>query len=340
MSLQGKAAVCTKFGAALEMRILQYPDPGPDEVLVKMKATGICHTDLHAIRGDWPVKPHPPFVPGHEGVGVVIAVGTSVRNVKEGDRVGLPWIRSACGSCEWCVSGWETLCPNAVYGGYSANGSFAEYALTPAAFAVPIPDKLSDTQAAPVLCAGLTTWKALKEAELTAGNWVAISGIGGLGHMALQYAKKMGLHVAAIDVAEDKLQLARELKADLIIHGNDAAAIDTLVRETGGAHGVIITAPSETAFRQGILMTRRKGTCVLVGLPPGDMSVPIFDIVLKRVTIRGSLVGTRADMAEALSLAADSAVMSSNIERPFSEVNAALDALAEGKVRGRTVLTF
>lgn len=340
MSIKGLAAISRKFQQPLLIEEMEFPDPGPGEVLVKMAATGVCHTDLHAVNGDWPIKPTLPFVPGHEGVGTIVRAGSSVKNVKEGDRVGLPWLHQACGYCEWCLSGWETLCPKAVFGGYSANGSFAEYEIGPAAYVIPIPAGLTSNAAAPILCAGVTTWKALKQADLTAGDWVAISGIGGLGHLALQYAKAMGLHIAAIDVAEDKLALARALHADIVVDARTTNPAEFLQKEIGGAHGVIITAPSKAAFQQGLGMTRRKGTCVLVGLPSGDFPVSIFDMVLRGITIRGSFVGTRSDQAEALSFASHSQVVSEIHLRPFRDVNDALDDLAKGNVTGRTVLTF
>jgi propanol-preferring alcohol dehydrogenase len=340
MSIKGLAAVSRKFQQPLLIEEMDFPDPGPDEVLVKMAATGVCHTDLHAVNGDWPIKPTLPFVPGHEGVGTIVRAGSAVENVKEGDRVGLPWLHQACGYCEWCLSGWETLCPKAVFGGYSANGSFAEYEIGSAAYVIPIPAGLTSNAAAPILCAGVTTWKALKQADLKAGDWVAISGIGGLGHLALQYAKAMGLQIAAIDVAEDKLALARALHADIVVDAGATDPAEFLQKEIGGAHGVIITAPSKAAFQQGLGMTRRKGTCVLVGLPAGDFPVSIFDMVLRGITIRGSFVGTRSDQAEALSFASHSQVVSDIHLRPFREVNDALDDLAKGRVTGRTVLTF
>ena len=340
MSIKGLAAISRKFQQPLLIEEMEFPDPGPGEVLVKMAATGVCHTDLHAVNGDWPIKPTLPFVPGHEGVGTIVRAGSSVKNVKEGDRVGLPWLHQACGYCDWCLSGWETLCPKAVFGGYSANGSFAEYEIGPAAYVIPIPAGLTSNAAAPILCAGVTTWKALKQADLTAGDWVAISGIGGLGHLALQYAKAMGLHIAAIDVAEDKLALARALHADIVVDARTTNPAEFLQKEIGGAHGVIITAPSKAAFQQGLGMTRRKGTCVLVGLPSGDFPVSIFDMVLRGITIRGSFVGTRSDQAEALSFASHSQVVSEIHLRPFRDVNDALDDLAKGNVTGRTVLTF
>ncbi|WP_031500010.1 zinc-dependent alcohol dehydrogenase [Bryobacter aggregatus] len=340
MSAKGLAAIARKFHEPLSIEEMQFPDPAPNEVLVKMIVSGVCHTDLHAVNGDWPIQPPLPFVPGHEGVGIVVQAGSAVKNLKEGDRVGLPWLHQACGYCEWCLSGWETLCPKAVFGGYSANGSFAEYAIASAAYAIPIPADLSSKAAAPILCAGVTTWKALKQAELQAGNWVAISGIGGLGHLAIQYAQAMGLNIAAIDVADDKLALARSLQANLVIDARKTDPAEFLQQKIGGAHGVILTAPSQAAFREGLGMTRRKGTCVLVGLPAGDLPIPIFDMILRGITLRGSLVGTRNDQVEALSFASHAQVIAEIHLRPFREVNEALTGLANAKVTGRTVLTF
>jgi len=274
--------------------------------VVKTEACGVCHTDLHAARGDWPLKPKLPFIPGHEGIGLVVAVGSGVTIVKEGDRVGVPWLYSACGHCEYCLKAEEPVCADAQFGGYTVNGSFAEYVLADPDYVAHIPKGLGAKEAAPLICAGITSYKGIKETKARPGEWIAISGIGGLGHLGIQYAKAMGLHIAAIDIDEGKLDHAKRLGADLMINAkkNEPAAI--LKKEIGGgAHGVLITAPSLPAFKQGIEMTRKHGTCVLVGLPPGDFPVPLFDVVANCVTIRGSFVGTRGDMAEALAFAAD-----------------------------------
>jgi propanol-preferring alcohol dehydrogenase len=340
MAVKGLGAVARAFHRPLCLEEIAFRDPEASELLVRMSATGVCHTDLHAIDGDWPVKPPLPFIPGHEGVGVVAKAGREVHGVKEGDRVGLPWLRTACGECEWCLTGWETLCPRAAYGGYTANGSFAEYALAPAAYVGHIPARLSDVEAAPILCAGVTAWKALKEAEVTAGQWVVISGVGGLGQMAVQYAVTMGLHVIAVDVSSEKLWRAKDLGAEITWNAREEDVARRVQSEVGGAHGVIVTAVSLTAFREAIGMTRRKGTCVLVGLSPGEFPVPLFDVVLKRLTIRGSLVGTREDLQEALSVSAESGVRSRIQTQPLETVNDALDQLRAGKVEGRIVLTM
>ena len=212
-----RAAVVHAFDQALVIEQVPIPSPGPGQVLVKIEASGVCHTDLHAARGDWPIKPALPFIPGHEGAGFVAALGAGVEGFQEGDRVGIPWLHSACGRCSYCVGGWETLCQAQTNTGYSVNGGFAEYALAEAAYAAPIPATISLTDAAPILCAGVTTYKALKETGARPGEWVLISGIGGLGHMAVQYARAMGLRVVAMDVTKEKLSLAHELGAEIMI---------------------------------------------------------------------------------------------------------------------------
>lgn len=333
-----RAAVVRAFAQPLEITELPMPAPGPNEILVRTEACGVCHTDCHAADGDWPVKPRLPFIPGHEGVGTVIAVGSGVRTFQPGDRAGFPWLHSACGQCEWCVSGHEALCPDAVYGGYTVNGSFAEYFVADARYAPRIPASLSSIAAAPLLCAGVTTYKGLKETKARPGQWVAIVGIGGLGHLAIQYAKAMGLHVVAVDVHDEKLNLARQLGAEITANAAANDPVPEVLRMTGGAHGVLVTAPSLPAFRQGVGMTRRAGTCVLVGLPPGEFPLPLFDVVLKGLTVRGSVVGTRADMREALDIAV-SARITAHIQRsPLENINEVLNGLAVGAIQGRVVL--
>jgi alcohol dehydrogenase, propanol-preferring len=332
------AAVVERFREPLLIEELATPTPGPDQILFRTEACGVCHTDLHAADGDWPIKPTLPFVPGHEGVGQVVAVGERVRSFKEGDRAGVAWLYSACGECEWCTTGWETLCPKAQYGGYSVNGGFAEYVVADARYAAHIPWGLAPAAAAPLLCAGVTTYKGLKETEAKPGQWVVIVGVGGLGHLAIQYAKAMGLQVAAVDVRDDKLELARQIGASWTINAATQNPVEVVEKEIGGAHGVLITAPSLPAFRQGVGMTRRRGTCVLVGLPPGEFPLPVFDIVLKRITVRGSLVGTRADLQEALAMASSFHIAADIEMQPLEHINEVFDRLRRGKVHGRVVL--
>ncbi len=333
-----KAAVVRAFGKPLAIEDAPVPSPGRGEVLVRVAACGVCHTDMHAADGDWPVKPALPFIPGHEGVGTVAELGPDSASLRVGDRVGVPWLYSACGMCDYCITGWETLCESQRNTGYSVNGAYAEYLVAPAAYASPLPEGLEFTQASPVLCAGVTTYKGLKETGARPGEWVAVSGIGGLGHLAVQYAKAMGLRVAAVDIAEEKLELARGLGAEVTVDaraGDPAARIQGLI---GGAHGVLITAVSRAAFRQGVGMLRRGGVCVLVGLPPGEFPLPIFDVVLKRLTIRGSIVGTRKDLKEALQFAAEGKVRSVVETAPLEAVNEVFARLRSGGIRGRVVL--
>jgi propanol-preferring alcohol dehydrogenase len=261
MSKKMHAAVVREFGKPLVLEEWDIPKVGHGQILVKTEACGVCHTDLHAAHGDWPVKPKPPFIPGHEAIGIVAAVGGGVRIVKEGDRVGVPWLYSACGHCEYCLSAWETVCAEAEYGGYTKNGGFAEYVLADPNYVAHIPKGLDPKEAAPLICAGITTYKGIKETEARPGEWIAISGCGGLGHMAIQYAKAMGLHVCAVDIDDGKLEHARLLGADLIVNAKTADPAAVLRKAIGGgAHGVLITAPSLPAFRQGVGMTRRRGT--------------------------------------------------------------------------------
>lgn len=334
-----KAAVVRGFGKPLTIEEVPVPEPGPGEVLVKIVASGVCHTDLHAANGDWPVKPTPPFIPGHEGAGYVAALGPGVTNLKEGDPVGIAWLHDACGCCEHCITGWETLCEHQHMSGYTVNGSFAEYAIGNAAYVARLPERPDFAALAPILCAGVTTYKGIKETEARPGEWIAISGIGGLGHVAVQYAKAMGLHVAALDVGEEKLALAKSLGADVAIDARSKSAAADVVKATGGgAHGVLVTAVSVPAFGQALHYVRRKGTVSLVGLPPGDFPTPIFDVVLKRITVRGSIVGTRKDLQEAVDFAAEGKVEAHLHKTTLERINNVFEDLDHGRVDGRMVL--
>ncbi|WP_114238180.1 alcohol dehydrogenase AdhP [Dyella sp. C9] len=334
-----KAAVAHRFGEPLRIEEIPVPVPGRGEVLVKIVCSGVCHTDVHAVDGDWPVKPEPPFVPGHEGVGVVAALGEGVENLKVGDPVGIAWLHDACGHCEYCITGWETLCETQHNSGYSVDGSFAEYAIGNAAYVARLPDNVDFAMMAPILCAGVTTYKGIRETDTRPGEWIAISGIGGLGHLAIQYATAMGLQVVAVDVADEKLALARKLGASATVDARSPHAVQDVLDAThGGAHGVLVTAVSPPAFSQALHFTRRRGTMSLVGLPPGDFATPIFDVVLKRLTIRGSIVGTRSDLAEAVDFAARGKVAATIERRKLEDVNDVLQGLREGHIQGRVVL--
>jgi propanol-preferring alcohol dehydrogenase len=341
MTTKMHAAVVEAFGKPLVLREWDKPTAGPGQILVKTEACGVCHTDLHAANGDWPLKPKPPFIPGHEAIGRVVQVGAGVTLVKEGDRVGVPWLYSACGHCEHCLQAWETVCGEAQFGGYTKDGGFAEYIVADPDYVAHIPDALSSVEAAPLICAGVTTYKGIKVADVRPGEWMAISGVGGLGHLAVQYAKAMGLKVCAIDIDDGKLAHAKKLGADLVVNAKNGDPAEAVKKgTTGGAHGVLITAPSLIAFKQGIGMTRKRGTCVLVGLPPGEFPVPLFDVVANCITVRGSFVGTRQDMAEALAFAAEGKVKADIELQPLSAINDIFERLKHGDVPSRVVLDF
>lgn len=333
-----KAAVVHEFGQPLQIEEMPVRVPGQHEILVKVIASGVCHTDLHAVDGDWPVKPKMPLIPGHEAIGYVAALGPDVKGVKEGDIVGVPWLYSACGCCEFCITGWETLCQDQKNGGYSVDGGYAEYVVADSRYVGHMPANTDFVAMAPITCAGVTVYKGLKETEAKPGEWVAISGIGGLGHLAVQYAKAMGMHVAAIDVDDTKLELAKSLGAELAVNALNEDPGTFLKKETGGMHGVLVTAVSPIAFKQGISALRRKGTLALNGLPPGGFDLPIFETVLNRYTVRGSIVGTRKDLQEAIEFAAEGKVKATVHTAKLEDINTVLSDMKNGKIEGRMVL--
>jgi propanol-preferring alcohol dehydrogenase len=335
-----QAAVVHAFGKDLSIDNVPVPTPGPGQALVKLITSGVCHTDLHAVEGDWPVKPNPPFIPGHEGVGTVIALGEGVTDLEVGQLVGNAWLFSACGHCQFCRTGWETLCEQQENAGYSVDGSFGEYMLVDSKFAARIPDGADLTEVAPILCAGVTVYKGLKMTEARPGQWVVISGIGGLGHIAVQYAKAMGLRVAAVDIADDKLALAKKYGAELLVNALHENPIEVVQRVTGGAHAVLVTAVHPSAFGQAIHMSRRGGTIVFNGLPAGDFPASIFEIVLKGLTVRGSIVGTRQDLVEALEFYARGEIHPTVSTRDLGDINAVFDEMKNGKIDGRVVITY
>lgn len=333
-----KAAVVRKFGEPLVIEEMPIPEIQPYEVLVKVMASGVCHTDLHAANGDWPVKPTVPFIPGHEGVGYVVAIGKDVKNLKEGDAVGVPWLHDACGHCEYCFTGWETLCEKQHNTGYGVNGGYAEYVVANADYVGILPQNVNFIEMAPILCAGVTVYKGLKETDTRPGEWVAISGIGGLGHVAIQYAKAMGLHVAAIDIFDDKLTLAKSLGADIVINSSVEDAATVLKKETGGMHGALVTAVSPKAFELAMKCLRRKGTLVLNGIPPGSFDLPIFETILNRITVRGSIVGTRKDLQEAIDFAVEGKVKAIVKTAKLDDINSIFDQMKKSEISGRVVL--
>ncbi|MBU2892349.1 alcohol dehydrogenase AdhP [Colwellia sp. D2M02] len=333
-----KAAVNNQFKGKLTIQDIEKPVIGVKDILVKIHACGVCHTDLHACHGDWPVKPKMPLVPGHEGVGEIVEVGEQIKHLNIGDRVGIPWLYSSCGHCDYCLTGDENLCLSQQNAGYSVDGSYAEYCRADGEYAVKIPDNISYVDAAPLFCAGVTTYKALKVSSAKPGDWVAIFGVGGLGHLAVQYAVAMGLNVVAVDTGEDKLNLAKKLGAEVCLDFKTTDVVTEVLSATGGVHASICTAVSKSGFEQSYKVVRRGGKCVLVGLPPEEMPLPIFDTVLNGVSVVGSIVGTRKDLIECLDFAARGKIKAITIEKKLEDINEIFDDMINGDITGRVVM--
>ncbi len=333
-----RATVVTAFDRPLELQEVPVPQPGPGEVLVRIEASGLCHTDIHAARGDWPVKPTPPFIPGHEGVGIVEQVGSGVTAPAVGDRVAIPWLGYACGICEYCISGWETLCESQRNTGYAINGGHAEYTVAAANYVVKVPEGIDPVEAAPLTCAGVTTYKAVKVAGVRPGERVAIFGIGGLGHLAQQYAQVFGAETIAVDVTDEKLRLATTLGAGRVVNAgrcDPVAAIEAF----GGADVAIVLAADPRVIEQAHACLRRGGRLILVSLPKDNtMALPIFQTVLKGISVIGSIVGTRADLAAVFRLHAAGRTRVLYETRKLDEINEAIDDVLAGRVPARLVL--
>jgi alcohol dehydrogenase, propanol-preferring len=335
-----KAAVVTGFHEPLQIQDIPVPEPGPGQLLVKIEACGLCHTDIHAAHGDWPVKPVPPFIPGHEGIGVVESAGAGAGQWV-GKRVAIPWLAVACGRCRYCLSGWETLCEKQLNSGYSVNGAYAEYALAYDRGVVEVPDGVSPLDAAPLACAGVTTYKAIKVARVNPAERVAIFGVGGLGHLAVQYARIVGGLVTAVDIEESKLDLAAELGADQVVNARTTDPVEA-IRAVGGADVAVVLAASPEPFEQAFASLARGGRLVCVALPAGEATIPlpIFDAVLGGKSVIGSIVGTRQDIAEVFALHAAGRTRVISEVRKLDEVNACFDQILAGQVPARLVFQF
>jgi len=332
------AAVVRDFSQPIRVEEVEKPTPGEGEIVVKIETSGLCHTDIHAAHGDWPVKPKLPFIPGHEGVGIVESVGRGVTHLKEGDRVAIPWLGYACGECDYCVSGWETLCEKQLNTGYSIDGTHAEYAKAFAKQVVKVPNGVVPADASPITCAGVTTYKAVKVAGVRPSQLVAVFGIGGLGHLALQYAKIAGGTVVAVDLLDHKLQLAKELGADYTINASKHDPVEE-IRKLGGADAVICVAVSPKAFEQAYYSLRRGGKLVFVALPADNhIQLPIFETVLNGIQIIGSIVGTRLDLNEALQLHAAGKTRVIHDRIHLHDITEAFHKVEKGEVPARLVI--
>jgi len=332
-----QAAVVRDFSQPLSIEAVPIPVPEPGEILVRIETSGLCHTDIHAAHGDWPIKPKLPLIPGHEGVGIVTRVGPGVKEVREGDRVALPWLGYACGACEYCASGRETLCEQQLNTGYFLDGAYAEYAKANAKYVGKVPSGIDPLDAAPLTCAGVTTYKAVKESGARPSDLVAVFGIGGLGHLALQYAKIAGAAVVAVDLVDDKLQLAKELGADYVVNARNEDPV-AAIKKLGGADAAISVAVSPKAFEQAYQSLRRGGTLAFVALPADNyMRLPIFETVLNGIHVVGSIVGTRVDLQETFELHAQGRTRVIRETRRLDQVNEAFEEVEQARAKARLV---
>ena len=307
------------------------------EALVEVEFCGVCHTDLHVAAGDYGKKPG--RVLGHEGIGLVKEVAPDVKNLKVGDRVSIAWLFQSCGSCEYCNTGRETLCRSVLNAGYTADGGMATHCIVDADYAVKVPDGLDPAQASSITCAGVTTYKGVKVSGVRPGQWIAVYGAGGLGNLAVQYAKKVfGAHVIAVDINDDKLALAQKSGADLIVNPAKEDAAKFIQEKTGGAHAAVVTAVSRAAFNSAVDCVRACGRVVAVGLPPETMDLSIPRLVLDGIEVVGTLVGTRKDLEEAFQFGAEGIVVPVVQLRRLDETNAIFQEMRDGKIQGRMVI--
>jgi propanol-preferring alcohol dehydrogenase len=334
-----KAAVLHELRKPLAIEEVERPKPGENEVLIQIEACGVCHSDLHIIEGDWKQFggiTKIPLVPGHEVAGRVVEVGSGVRDLKVNDRVGVPWIYWTCGECEFCREGYENLCSRQKITGLTVDGGYAEYIKAPATHATRIPDTVSSTQAAPLFCAGVTVYRAIKESQLQAGQRLAVFGVGGLGHLAIQIGKHLGAEITAIDVADDKLALATSLGATKTLNATSANVVKEL-RRAGSVHVALVTSGSKAAYDTAFPCVRPTGKLMVVGLPPEISFAPIM-MAAKEIRVQASAVGTRQDLAEMLEMAAAGKLHCQVATRPLADVNAIFEEMRAGKISGRVVL--
>nr|AAP51041.1 alcohol dehydrogenase 4 [Kluyveromyces wickerhamii] len=337
-----KGVIFYENGGELHYKDLPVPVPKPNEILINVKYSGVCHTDLHAWKGDWPLAVKLPLVGGHEGAGIVVAKGENVTNFEIGDLAGIKWLNGSCMSCELCEQGYESNCLKADLSGYTHDGSFQQYATADAVQAAQIPKGTDLAEIAPILCAGVTVYKALKTADLKPGQWVAISGAaGGLGSLAVQYAKAMGLRVLGIDGGDGKEELFKKCGGEVFIDFRKSKNMVADIQEAtnGGPHGVINVSVSEAAISMSTEYVRPTGTVVLVGLPANAyVKSEVFSHVVKSISIKGSYVGNRADTREAIDFFTRGLVKSPIKVIGLSELPEAYELMEQGKILGRFVV--
>ncbi|WP_374654084.1 zinc-dependent alcohol dehydrogenase [Dongia sp.] len=336
-----KAAIQRKAGTPLKIEKLPIPQAGPGEILIKVTACGVCHSDLHAVDGDWNPGPNLPLIPGHEVAGHVAAIGGGVKGFRLGDAVGVPWMYSACGQCEFCQAGMETICKSGEASGYTKPGGYAEFMVADAKFVAKLPKSANLYEIAPILCAGVTTYRGLKRTRTRPGQWMTVFGIGGLGHIAVQYAVAMGMRVVAVDVDDVKLKLAKRLGAEMIVNAKKVDPVAEIQARIGGSHGAVVTAVAPQAFEQAIGVLRPAGTVAYIGLPGGksdQIRASIAQITNWELTVTGSNVGTRLDLNEAVAFALNGLVKAKIQKAKLTEINRIFNDMRKGKIVGRMVL--
>lgn len=307
------------------------------EALLDMECCGVCHTDLHVTHADFGDVTG--RVLGHEGIGVVKEVADGVTSLKVGDRASVAWFYEGCGHCEYCTSGRETLCRSVKNAGYSVDGGMAEECIVKADYAVKVPDGLSSEAASSITCAGVTTYKAIKESGIQSGQWIVISGLGGLGNLALQYAKKVfNAKVIAVDINDSQLEFAKQYGADITLNPKNEKVSEYIQEHLDGAHAAVVTAVAKSAFNDAVNAVRAGGTVVAVGLPTESMDLSIPRLVLDGIRVVGSLVGTRQDLKEAFQFGAEGLVVPKTQTRPMEDIQDIFTEMEEGKINGRMVI--
>lgn len=335
-----KAAILREISKPLVIEEVPEPKLSYGEVLVRVKAVGICHSDLEIIDGKIPLPKPLPHILGHEIAGVVESVGDGVTHLRPGDRVALSWLWWTCGRCRYCLVGRENICENQLNTGYSVDGGYAEFVKAPATHLIKIPDNVPFPEATSATDAVATPYRALTFASrVYPGDLIAIFGIGGLGHNAVQIAKILGAKVVAVDVLDSKLEFAKELGADYVVNASREDPVK-YIKDLGGADIALPTVESVKAMRQAYESLRAGGTLVLIGLPVGELSLPVIDWVLKDIKVVGNIGFTRGDIIQSLKLVSDGKVKPRVELFKFEEVNEAIEKLRKGEVRGRAVLTF
>jgi alcohol dehydrogenase len=325
-----KAAIVPAVNSKWIVKEVPLPKPAENQVLIRIRASGLCYTDVHITHGHIPTEF--PRTIGHEPVGDIVEIGPGVRTRRAGDRVGVPWLQASCGRCEWCQRGRPMFCAQAIGTGVQTSGSHAEYMIAFADATALLPDNLSYEQAAPIFCAGYTVWSGLRWADPKPVERVAVLGIGGLGHLAVQFSHAAGFHTIAVSHSPDKNRTIRELGAEEIVRDGLGLA------KVGGADVILATGNSTAAMADAIQGLRPDGRLIAMGFDAAPLSISLMDLIPKRIRVIGSQQNHREFLYEALDLAARGKVKVSTETYPLAEIDKAYDRVEQGKVRFRAVI--